>query len=223
MLSFYLTTTEIWTLALHVNVNTLVTPIPDSCYEVKSLILSHNQRVQRNHPFNFQSACLPLRNLSKKVSGPPNDYIHVIREASRTLLDCFLAPPPQTFKVAGFRIVDMTPRLEGTSLREICVSNTNFTKFQFSIVVSDPYMDLTLVVPNAVAEKLFGMTALQSKNERDRKNISLEQTSACKLIKQLLNTTKYKVVGGTISSMQLGSQKYFILSDVPMLMRDGGD
>ncbi len=222
MLYFFLTTTEIWKLALHVNVNTLVTPILDSCYEVKSLILSHNQRVQRNHPFNFQSACLPLRNLSKSISGPPKDCIPVIRD-DRTLLDCFLAPPPQTFNVAGFRIVDMTPKLEGTSLREICVSNTNFTKFQFSIVVSDPYMDLALVVPNAVAEKLFGMTALQSKNERDKKNISLEQRSACKLMKQLLNTTKHKVVGGTISSMKLGSQKYFILSDVPMLLLDGGD
>lgn len=207
--------------ALQVNVNTFITPVPNSCYEVKSLIIDHHRKVQQNHPFNIKSACLPLK-LPESITGKLNalndsQEIFSPNEDMRTLIDCVIAPSPRSFKVR-FRIMNMKPRLKGESLREVCISNKKFTKFQFILNISDPYFDLAVIVPNIMAERMFGMTARQVKDELENKKISLQQKSACLLMKSLAK--QEEVVEGTITSMLVGDDgsKYFLLSSVPALI-----
>lgn len=196
------------------NVNTSLTPIPDSSYEVKSLITNHHRRVQQDQPYNVRSALLPLI-LPAIVRGPliPELFLEKQPNSSgactRTLLDILLAPAPASFKV-GFRVTDTKPRLRGQSLEEICLCNRKFSKFQFVINVRDPSIDLTVIVPNNVAEKIFGMTASQAKKEIGRNKVSSEQKAACEWMR---NLTGQANVEGTINSVLVDNgTKYFVLS-----------
>jgi hypothetical protein len=114
--------------------------------------------------------------------------------------------------------MDMKPQLKGKSLREVCISNKKFAKFQFVICISDPYLDLAVIVPNAVAEKMFGMSARQVKKEIDDGSISSHQKSACNWMKSL---AKQQIVEGTIRSILMGDDtKYFVLSDMPVFIHN---
>ena len=222
-LTLSLTTCEQNTLALHVHSSTSITPVPGTTFEVKTLVRNHHLRVQRNDPFNNRSALLPLE-LPNGISG--RDYKMTSNQIadqqtsseaeSPTLLDCILLPPNLRCKVK-FCIVGIRNELEEGSLSQLVIQSKrkeiiNFS-YQFYFQVRDDDIDLDLLVPNQVAEKIIGVEASAVVVDGDSTVSSTQQRAG---YDRLLGLFKDKgVVEAPIISIELDGRKYFVLADEP--------
>lgn len=104
--------------------------------------------------------------------------------------------------------------MQGDSLQEVCISNKTNVKYQCILQVCDDHADLVLIIPNDVAEKIFGMSAPEAMKEIDNENISSKQRLARERLEYLVGRT----VEGKIKSILMDGRKYFLLVDEPVLV-----
>ena len=132
---------------VHVNVNTLLTKIPDKCFDVVKLLRDHNTRVKNGFPFNPQSGMLPLdHQISEKilseeysVSSLPISLQRCDSGIVNNWYDLFSCIRDETEKgvyPVRFQIMDMMfiPIHEGSSDKHIILDVRDMT-FQVPIIV----------------------------------------------------------------------------------------
>ena len=208
--------------ALHAHSNTMITPVPDSTFEVQSLLRNHHLRVQGNHPFNARSALLPLVLPNRVIKGNPlisNDFArqHLASESeTRTLLDCILSPPTLRCKVR-FYIQDIRNKPDVGSLSELVISNKHTFYYQLFVQARDGDIDLDLLVPDRVAENMLGITAREVVKESgespDSNNSSAIRAGYERLV-TLLQTNE--AVEAPIWTVVWNERTYFVLGDEPV-------
>lgn len=200
----------------------MITPVPDSTFEVQSLLRNHHLRVQGNHPFNARSALLPLVLPNRVIKGNPlisNDFArqHLASESeTRTLLDCILSPPTLRCKVR-FYIQDIRNKPDVGSLSELVISNKHTFYYQLFVQARDGDIDLDLLVPDRVAENMLGITAREVVKESgespDSNNSSAIRAGYERLV-TLLQTNE--AVEAPIWTVVWNERTYFVLGDEPV-------
>ena len=208
----FLTYITILVSALHVNVNTTITPIPVNTFEIKALLLRHFKRTLLNHPFNPRCALLPLT-LSERVRGtfPSIESKRFAKEGCSRLIDCIAAPPLTPIK-ATFYILGTKQDLKTKCLQDICITNGKLVKFQLVFHVCDSQLDMFLIVPEVVAQKLLGVSASDLiKKDKNEIFSKLAYSKLCRLI------NSRQIIEGTIVSVIINRYRFFVLTQCPVL------
>lgn len=197
---------------LHVNVNTTITPIPVSTFEIKALLLRHFKRTLLNHPFNPRCALLPLP-LSERIRGtiPSIESKRFPKDGCSRLIDCILAPPLTPIKVT-FHILGAKQDLKTKCLQDICITNGKLVKYQFVFHVCDSHLDMFLIVPEVVAQKMLGVSA-SDLIEKDKSDIfsKMAYSKLCRLV------NSRQIIEGTVMSIIINRSKFFMLTECPVL------
>jgi len=193
---------------------------------VKTLVRNHHVRVQQNDPFNNRSALLPLelpdriarRRGYKITSNQIADQQTSTEAEAPTLLDCILLPPNLRCKVK-FCIIGIRKELKEGFLSQLVIQSTKGTNFsyQFYFQVRDDDIDLDLLVPNQVAEKMLGVEASEAAANGESAVSSTQQTAGCDRLSVLVQHEG--IVEASVISIELDGRKYFVLADEPTVIR----
>jgi hypothetical protein len=198
--------------ALHVNVNTTITPIPVSTFEIKALLLKHFLRTELNHPLNPRCALLPL-SLSERIRGihPQMDSKRFAKDGFSRLIDCISTPPLTPIKVL-FYILGTKQDLKTKCLQDICVTNGKMVKYQLVLHVCDSHLDMFLNVPEVVAKNMLGISASDLiKKNKDEAVSKAAYRRLCRF------TSSRQIFEGTVMSVIINQHKFFVLTECPTL------
>lgn len=202
---------------MHLNTNTLVTPIPESTLEVKLMLKHHHHRVINNQAFNPSSAVMPI-DVSPRLQEE-RDMIALLGEIHpkpemENLVSCLL-PTSASTNLVRFVIRDTKPaiRQEG-DLSWLCISKTNCKRFQFMLDVTDGEVELSVLVPDKVAREMFQLTADEADEEIDDQELRRKNRQAFDCFYRLISERK-QLEGAILSMVTADNEKYFILSEVP--------
>lgn len=195
------------------NVNTTMTPIPVSTFEIKALLLRHFKRTLLNHPFNPRCGLLPLV-ISERVRGAHSstESKEFAKDGFSRLIDCISAPPLTPIKVT-FRILGTKQDLSKTKcLQDICITNGKLVKYQLVFHVCDAHLDMFLNVPEVVAEKMLGISASDLiKKDKDDASSNRANSRFCQLI------NSHQIVEGTVMGVYINRKKFFLLTECAAL------
>jgi len=206
--------------SLNINANTYMTPIPNTSFEVKQIIEKHHVRLCRGHPFNRRSAYLPLNlpDRTTRASGFKPTWFN--EDCYPSLLDIVMDKSARLKTTnVRFQIKEVTPcpSPDFDSLVDVVISNGSEHKYQLVFQIRDRFMDLVVIVPDNVVEKICGISASQvmreeraaSKGEDDISDIYEE---GCRRLRSM----KEKSVDADIAVVTTGGEKYFVLADEPL-------
>ena len=162
------------TTGLCVSADTMIIPVPDYSFDVKTLLQSHSVRERKKDPYNPNTGCLPLQigdYVSKSLSSVTYRPWLASNFSPRqwcNLAEVITEACPAEF-MTRFQVESINPPItEAFSLndiRSLCVSRKGkdglqTTEFQFILHVSDAVAELDIIVPNDTAEKIMGSSAI---------------------------------------------------------------
>lgn len=202
---------------MHLNTNTLVTPIPESTLEVKLMLKHHHHRVINNQAFNPSSAVMPI-DVSPRLQEE-RDMIALLGEFHpkpelENLISCLL-PTSASSNLVRFYIRDTKPTIsKNGALDWLCMAKKNCKRFQFMLDVTDGEADLSVLVPDKVAREMFQLTAEEVCQESDDQELRRKNRQAFDCFYRLISERK-QLEGAILSMVTADNEKYFILSEVP--------
>jgi len=197
-----------------VNVNTTITPVPSSTFEVKTLLLNHFTRILKGHTFNARCALLPLTPPNNaRVTHLPSDTKRFSKDCVSSFIDFILAPPLTPMKVM-FQVLGHNQ--DSNSLRNLCISDGRAVRYQLILHVCDSFIDLCFCVPDKLARKIFGAPASDLIN-RHKSEVFFD-LAHCKLLSLI---RKEQISEGTVVSIMIKDRQFFVLIDCPKLSCTG--
>lgn len=202
---------------MHLNTNTLVTPIPESTLEVKLMLKHHHHRVINNQAFNPSSAVMPI-DVSPRLQEE-RDMIALLgdirpKPEMENLVSCLL-PTSASTNLVKFYIRDTKPAInKNGALSWLCITKKNCTRFQFMLDITDGEVELSILVPDKVAREIFQLTANEACQENDDQELYRKTRQAFDCFYRLISERK-QLEGAILSMVTADNEKYFILSEVP--------
>lgn len=171
-------------------------------YEIGDILRMHALRIYRKEPYNPSSGILPfpllpltLNDLKEHLPIPSSIIVTfvVLKESIRPLVD---------------------PNVDG-ALKALIVfdDKDGLHKFLFSMRVSDTTASLDVVVSDAVAQRLFRITAQKFLAASPLFNNQL-CTMACKRLSDVLHADAKVSYKGTITSFMHEGKKCFFLNSI---------
>ena len=182
--------------------STCIMFVPKSTYEVKRMVLSHQLRIQSNHPYNQMSAYLKLDLTARIMSkGMLSRTLNSI--GPQSLITCLLGPVPFIFHVR-FYVVGLELMPDDGSHDELSP--------RLLLSVHDGINDMEVIVPKHLFHDLVKRPTdtLPSENDDIR-------------VHQNLNNMIGKQYDGFITSLLHSHKRFFVLSEQPSLVIDEAD
>lgn len=171
--------------------------VPNSTYEVKKLILSHQLRIKNNHPYNPMSACLKLELPTRIMNmGMISRTLNTI--GPRSLIQCIIGPVP-SMSYVQFHVVDLKLMPE------------NGTRDEFSprllLSIHDGIIDMEVIAPKHIFRDLINLSITTRRSRENDKRV-------CQYVENMIG----KKYDGCITSLSSSGKRFFVLSKQPSLL-----
>lgn len=171
--------------------------VPNSTYEVKRLVLSHQLRIKNNHPYNPMSACLKLK-LPARIMNKDMFSRTVSTIGPQSLMQCILGPVPSMsyvrFYVAGLKLMSENDGYDELSPRML-------------LSVHDDIIDMEVIAPKHVFRDLVDLPIATRRSSKNDSHLN-------QYVKNMIG----KQYDGCITSLSSSGKTFFILSKEPSLV-----
>ncbi len=215
------------TRALMLHDKSFLTPLPDYTFEVLEVLKNHNDRIQRNEPYNNRCGILPINipdkePINREEFSPLKKRQRLTSSYSSSLAECISNYADVPFQVKA-TVVKSFPLLNLNKAEDFCLSplcirsqETGGYIYQFALCLKDAGNEVEAIVSDQVAQTFFGISAgdLASTSKQPSSMTKLQDTM--KIAKRIFFNKES--IFCRLRSVCLSEYKYFLIEN--MMLND---
>jgi len=199
------------------------TPLIDTMYEVRRILLNHQKRFDRDPPdeYNRNSAILPAdqRASTSRVARNLTRSHNITGDELSILAECLGEPAPASF-VVRVSVIGMKPSIDFSvpnDLSKLCASDRGRKSiasavFHFAFRLKDNSAELDAMVSNQLAEFLLGVSATHICQEIKADQCRRSRMTIEKKIRDIMASGR--IFEGRMRSVRVSNEKLFILESM---------